>query len=59
MYLLAAEVNWPVIIIVGILVIALLVFISKRNVKDEKDMEETMNQVEQKPAEHDSNDSKA
>lgn len=52
------EVNWTVIIIVGILVVALLVFINKRNIKDEKDMEETMNQVDQKPAEHDENDSK-
>jgi uncharacterized membrane protein len=58
MYLLAAEINWPVIIIVGVVIVALLLFINKRNLKDETDMEETMNQVEEKPSEHDNNDSK-
>jgi len=58
MYLLAAEINWPVIIIVGVVIVGLLLFIKKRNLKDETDMEETMNQVEEKPSEHDNNDSK-
>jgi len=31
--------NWPVLIIVGILLIALIVFLVKRNFKDEKDFE--------------------
>lgn len=31
--------NWPVIIIVGIVLIALVVFLIKRNVKDEKEFE--------------------
>jgi len=31
--------NWPVIIVVGIILIALIVFLVRRNVKDEKDFE--------------------
>jgi len=31
--------NWPVIIIVAIAVLALLIFLVKRNMKDEKDFE--------------------
>lgn len=52
MDLIAVDINWPIIIIVGIAVLALLIFINKRNQKDEKDMEDTMNQVEKKPPEH-------
>ena len=52
------EVNWTVIIIVGIAVVALLVFINRRNLKDEEDMEETMNQVDKKPSDHENDDSR-
>ena len=31
--------NWPVIIIVGIILIVLIIFLVRRNQKDEKDME--------------------
>jgi uncharacterized membrane protein YqiK len=31
--------NWPVIIIVAIILIALIIFLVKRNVKDEKEFE--------------------
>jgi uncharacterized membrane-anchored protein YhcB (DUF1043 family) len=31
--------NWPVLIIVGIILIALVVFLLRRNLKDEKDFE--------------------
>ena len=56
--MLAVQINWPVITIVCVVVVALLVFINKRNLKDEKDMEETMNQVDQKPSDHEDTDSK-
>ena len=59
MEILAVNLNWPVIIIVGIVVLALLIFINRRNVKDEKDMEETMNQVDWKPPlDHENTDSR-
>lgn len=59
MEILAVNLNWPVIIIVGIVVLALLIFINRRNVKDEKDMEETMNQVDRKPPlDHENTDSR-
>jgi FtsZ-interacting cell division protein ZipA len=55
----AIDMNWTVIIIVGIAAIVLLIFINRRNQKDRKDMEQTMNQVEEKPSEHDTdNESK-
>jgi len=46
--------NWPVIIILGVVVLALLIFVIRRNFKDKKELESTMNQVDQKPLEHDS-----
>lgn len=36
--------NWPIIIGVGVLLIALVVFLVKRNVKDEKDFEHQVNE---------------
>ena len=36
--------NWYIIIIVGVLLIALVVFLVKRNMADEKKFEEDMNQ---------------
>ena len=56
MDLLAVDLNWPVIIVVGIAAIALLVFIARRNVKDKEDLEQTINQGDQKPLEHDDSD---
>ena len=35
--------NWPVIIIVGIALIALIVFLVRRNAKDEKEFEQQQN----------------
>ena len=35
--------NWPLIIVLGIAVIAFIVFVLRRNLKDEKDFEETIN----------------
>ena len=58
MEVLAVDINWPVIIIVGVVVLALIVFINRRNLKDEEDMEETMNQVDRKPLDHENDDSK-
>ena len=59
MEILAVNLNWPVIVIVSIVVLALLIFINRRNVKDGKDMKETMNQVDRKPPlDHETTDSK-
>jgi uncharacterized membrane-anchored protein YhcB (DUF1043 family) len=35
--------NWPVLLIVGIAILALLFFLVKRNLKDEKVFEEQLN----------------
>ena len=35
--------NWPVIIGVGLLLLALVVFLVRRNVKDEKELEQQVN----------------
>jgi hypothetical protein len=34
--------NWPLIIVLGIAVIAFIIFVWRRNLKDEKDFEETI-----------------
>ncbi len=34
--------NWPIIIIVIVLAVVLIAFLIKRNLKDEKDFEETI-----------------
>ena len=52
------DINWPVIIIVAVVVLALLVFLIRRNQKDEKKVENTMNQVDTKPFEPGSDDEK-
>jgi len=52
---LSPELNWPVIIIIGLVIIVLIVLLNRRNRKDKKDMEETMNQVDKKP-EHEADD---
>ena len=56
MHLLSANINWTVLVVFGIAVIALLVFLIRRNQKDKKDMEETMNQVDKKPFDHRTDD---
>ena len=43
--------NWPFIIIFGIAVIALIVFLIVRNVKDENKFEDQLNNDFQKPKE--------
>lgn len=56
MEILSGQLNWPVIIIVALVVIVLIILMNKRNRKDKKDMEETMNQVDKKPLEHESDE---
>ena len=34
--------NWPLIIVLGIAVIAFIIFVLRRNLKDEKDFEDTI-----------------
>ena len=36
--------NWPVIIIIGILLVALVVFLIRRNMKDEEEFEHKVNE---------------
>jgi LPXTG-motif cell wall-anchored protein len=52
----SADINWPVIIIVGIIVLTLLIFILKRNKKDKKELEQTIKHVDEKPLSHESNE---
>ncbi|MBC7827678.1 MAG: FeoB-associated Cys-rich membrane protein [Chitinophagaceae bacterium] len=59
MHFIVVDINWPVIIVVGLAVIGLLIFLIRRNQKDEKDMEETMNQVDKKPLDHDQHNEKS
>lgn len=41
--------NWPVLIIVGIVLIALLIFLVKRNMKDEEEFETQLKNDYHKP----------
>ncbi|MBP6688000.1 MAG: hypothetical protein KA160_09090 [Lacibacter sp.] len=43
--------NWPVIICVGILLIALVIFLVRRNMKDEEEFEHQVNEDYHKPKE--------
>jgi flagellar biosynthesis/type III secretory pathway M-ring protein FliF/YscJ len=43
--------NWPAIIIVGIILLALVVFLVKRNIKDEKEVEQQLKNDYPKPKE--------
>ena len=43
--------NWPAIIIVGIILLALVVFLVKRNIKDEKEVEQQLKEDYPKPKE--------
>lgn len=55
----SVDINWTILIIVGVGVLALLIFLVRRNQKDKKAMEKTMNQVDQKTLGHEpDNDSK-
>jgi uncharacterized membrane-anchored protein YhcB (DUF1043 family) len=47
MDILFVNLNWPVIVIVGIAVIILLVLINRRNLKDKQKMEQTLNDVDE------------
>jgi hypothetical protein len=41
--------NWPLIIILGIVILAFMVFVVRRNLKDEKDFEGTIKNDYHKP----------
>jgi len=41
--------NWPAIIIVGIILLALVVFLVKRNIRDEKEVEQQLKEDYPKP----------
>lgn len=41
--------NWPVIIVVGLLLIALVVFLIRRNMKDEEEFEHQLKEDYHKP----------
>ena len=45
----ATHMNWPVIIIVGIILLALVVFLVKRNIKDEKEVEQQLKEDYPRP----------
>lgn len=51
--------NWFIIIAIGILVLALVVFMIRRNMKDEEVFEDQLKQDYHKPRESDINDSNA
>jgi hypothetical protein len=36
--------NWPILVVFGIAAIALMVFLVRRNIKDEKELEEKIKQ---------------
>jgi hypothetical protein len=48
--------NWNIIIPVGLGLIALVIFLIRRNMKDEEQLEEKLKQDYQKPKESDVND---
>ncbi|MGG9961810.1 FeoB-associated Cys-rich membrane protein [Ferruginibacter sp. SUN106] len=41
--------NWPVITVVGIALIGLVIFLVRRNIKDEKDLEQQLKNDYTKP----------
>ena len=49
MYTLSVNLNWPLIGVVVLAVIILLVFVNRRNAKDKREMEKTLNNVEENP----------
>ncbi|HZF65659.1 MAG TPA: hypothetical protein VEZ55_14290 [Chitinophagaceae bacterium] len=46
------ELNWSILVIVGVLLLALVIFTIVRNQKDEKDLENKLNNDYRKPQEH-------
>jgi LPXTG-motif cell wall-anchored protein len=50
------NINWPVLIIVGIVLAALLIFLIARNRKDEKNLEHKLNEDYPKPKEDEHTD---
>lgn len=56
MKLITMDINWTVIIIVGVVLIALVIFLIARNRKDEKELEHTLNEDYPKPKEDEHTD---
>ena len=53
------EINLTVVIIITLAVVILIVFVIKRNKKDKKEMEQTMNKVDEKPVDRDADEAKS
>jgi len=51
--------DWYLIAIIGVMILALLVFVIRRNQKDKKELENKLNQDYRKPREGDVNDPNA
>ena len=56
MKLLTVNINWPVLIIVGVVLAALVIFLIVRNRKDEKVLEHELNEDYPKPKEDEHTD---
>ena len=56
MKLLTMNINWPVLIIVGVVLAALVIFLIVRNRKDEKVLEHELNEDYPKPKEDEHTD---
>lgn len=56
MHHLAIDLNWPILIIVGLGILALLAIIMRRNQKDKKDLEQTITHIEEEPTTHSQDD---
>lgn len=50
------NINWPVLIIVGVVLVALVIFLIVRNRKDEKVLEHELNEDYPKPKEDEHTD---
>ena len=53
------KINLPVVIIITLAVVILIVFVIKRNKKDKKEMERTMNQVDENPIDRNADEAKS
>ncbi len=49
------NINWPVLIVVGVALVALVIFLIVRNMKDEKELEHKLNEDYPKPKEDEHN----
>jgi LPXTG-motif cell wall-anchored protein len=56
MKLITLEINWPVLIIVGALLLALVIFLIVRNKKDKRNLEHQLNEDYPKPKEDEHTD---